>query len=94
MSEIKNIVNNVIKSIEDKRAQGEKDIHEVWKSCVKDKEGHHTRVEGIKGNMLTVNVDCSAWMFQCRLRYKTILTNIQKELPEIKRIYFKIGKIT
>lgn len=93
MDEIKDIVNNIVRDIEHKRAQGEKDIHKIWKGCVKEKEVAHTMVQGIKGNMLYVNVDCSAWMFQCRLRYKTILSNVQKEFPEVKRIYFKVGKI-
>lgn len=93
MSEIKDIITSIIKDIEEKRAKEKKDIYEIWKTCVKQKEAEHTRVQEVKGNMLTVNVDCSAWMFQCRLRYKTILTNIQKEIPEIKRIYFQVGKI-
>lgn len=93
MDEIKDIVNNIIHGIEQKKARGSRDIYEIWTMCVKEKEAQHTRVEGMKGNLLLVNVDCSAWMFQCRLRYKTILSNVQKEIPEIKRIYFKVGKI-
>ncbi len=94
MSEIKAIVNTIIHGLEQKKEQQAKDVHSIWRSCVKEKEAQHTRVKGTKGNMLYVNVDCSAWMFQCRLRYKPILKNIQKEYPEIKRIYFKVGKIT
>ncbi|MHC1591355.1 MAG: DciA family protein, partial [Candidatus Helarchaeales archaeon] len=94
MSEIKAIVNTIIHDLEQKKERKTKDVHAVWKSCVKEKEALHTWVQETKGNMLYVNVDCSAWMFQCRLRYKVILQNIQKEYPEIKRIYFKVGKIT
>lgn len=93
MEEIKEIVNNIIHVLEEKKKQQSKDIHAVWKGSVKEKEARHTRVEGIKNETLFVNVDCSAWMFQCRLRYKTILQALQKEFPEIKKIYFKIGKV-
>jgi predicted nucleic acid-binding Zn ribbon protein len=94
MEDIKDIVNDVVRDLEKKRLQHQKDIHHVWLSCVKTKEAEHTKVEGIKDSVLYVNADCSAWMFQCRLRYKTILQNIQKEFPDIKRIYFKVGKTT
>jgi len=94
MDDIKDIVKDVVRDLEQKRVQHQKDIHHIWPSCIKTKEAAHTRVEGIKNGVLYVNVDCSAWMFQCRLRYKTILQNVQKELPEIKRIYFKVGKTT
>jgi len=93
MDEIKDIINTIIHDIETKRACGGKDLYEVWKTCVREKEALHTRVDGVKGNQLIVNVDCSAWMFQCRLRYKSILEKVQSEFPEIKRIYFKVGKI-
>lgn len=93
MGDIKDIVNDVIRDLERKKTQHQKDIHLIWRSCVKAKEAEHTKIEGIRDGVLHVNVDCSAWMFQCRLRYKTILQNIQKEFPEIKRIYFKVGKI-
>ena len=93
MDNIKDIVCNVIHGLEMKKAQQQKDVGQIWKECVKDKEAHHTRPEGIKNNTLYVNADCSAWMFQCRLRYKVILQALQKELPEVKKIYFKIGKV-
>lgn len=93
MEEIKEIVNNIIHVLEEKKKQQAKDMHVVWKGCVQEKEAQHTRVEGIKKETLVVNVDCSAWMFQCRLRYKSILQALQKEFPEIKKIYFKIGKV-
>ena len=93
MDEIKDIVKNVVSSIEQQKDQKNKNIYDVWKGCVKEKEALHTKVQGIKGNVLYVNVDCSAWMFQCRLRYKIILKEVQREYPEVKRIYFKVGKI-
>ena len=94
MGDIKDIVNDVVRDLEKKRSQHRKDINLIWTSCVKTKEAQHTKVEGVKDGVLYVNVDCSAWMFQCRLRYKTILQNIQKEYPDIKRIYFKVGKVS
>lgn len=93
MDEIKDIVSNVIRDLEQKRSRHQKDIHHIWPSCVKPKEAEHTKVEGIKDGVLYVKADCSAWMFQCRLRYKTILQNVQKEFPDINRLYFKVGKI-
>lgn len=94
MEEIKDIVKNVVHHIEQQKEQKNKDIHQVWRQCVKEKESHHTRVQGIKDHVLYVNVDCAAWMFQCRLRYKPILKAVQQEVSDIKRIYFKVGKIT
>ncbi|MEW5894870.1 MAG: DUF721 domain-containing protein [Candidatus Omnitrophota bacterium] len=93
MENIKDIVKNIIQDIEQKKAHQQKDFQQVWRSCIKEEEAKHTRAEGIKEKTLYVSVDCSVWMFQCRLRYKNILEKIQKELPEIKRIYFKVGKV-
>lgn len=93
MDDIKDIVKNVVCNIEQQKDQKKKNIHDVWAKCVRAKEAQHTKVQGIKQATLYVNVDCSAWMFQCRLRYKTILKEVQKEYSEVKRIYFKVGVI-
>jgi len=49
-------------------------------------------IVGLKDNQLIVNVDSSAWVYHFNLKKNKILQNIQKEFPEIKRIYFKVGK--
>ena len=93
MNDIKDIVQNVVHILEGRRERQQKDIVKVWPTCVKPKEAEHTKVQGIKEGVLYVTVDCSAWMFQCRLRYKTILQAVSKEFPDVKRIYFKVGKV-
>jgi len=94
MSDIKDIVRDVVSALETKRGQQNKDIVKIWPQCIKPKEAEHTKIQGVKEDVLYVHVDCSAWMFQCRLRYKTILQAVQSEFPNIKRIYFKVGKVT
>ena len=93
MEDIKDIVKNIIHDIEEKKSHQGKDVQQVWASVVNEKESQHTRAEGIKNDIFYVNVDCSVWMFQCRLKYKFFLEKIRKNIPEIKRIYFKVGKI-
>lgn len=93
MDDIKDIVNDVVRDLEKKQARQQMDIAQIWASCVTAKEAAHTKVEGIREGVLYVNADCSAWMFQCRLRYRSILQKVQADLPDVKRIYLKVGNI-
>ncbi len=93
MDEIKDIVSRVVDQIVNKQKTGQPDLMRVWQRAAGEKEYKHTRVVGMNNGTLLVDVDCSAWMFQCRLKYRSILKSVQAEVPEIKKIFFKIGKI-
>ena len=93
MDEIKEIVGKVIKDIADKGPTRKKELQRFWRSILDDKEFKHTKIKEINNNALIVAVDSSVWLYQCNLKKKRFLTAVQKNFPEIKKIYFKTGKV-
>ena len=57
------------------------------------KELKHTKIIGIKEDGLLVCVDSPAWLYQMRIRQTKILEQLKAEIPYIKYIRFKMGKI-
>lgn len=92
MDEIKDIVNTVVGKISSKRAADQKDIVSVWENILKKKERTHAKISGLKDGQLMVDIDSSAWLFQFNIKKKKLLEEIQKEIPEVQKIYFRIGK--
>jgi len=93
MEDIRSVLQSVMGSLSSKTTVKEEDVHSVWKSSVEEKMREHTEVFGIKNDALYVSVDCSAWMYQCRIQTKKLLKKIQHHFPKIQKIYFKIGKV-
>ena len=88
----KDILPSVIENISRQNIQEQTSLDNLWKEilgCDADK----AVVLGVKEGVLLVTVDCGARLFQMRMRKQTLLTKIQKELPDIKNIVFKIGKV-
>ena len=94
MDEIKNIVNKVFESISPDKQHEQEKIQQVWRAILNDKEQKHAKISGLKNGKLYINVDASAWLYEFNLRKKIILQRMQKDAPEIKDIFFKIGKVT
>lgn len=93
---IKGILNKVIGGIE-KQTRGKKEkILSVWQGIVGKDASSHSRPVSIKRDVLTVEVDSSAWLYSLNLKKKSILKDINSRLGEekIEDIRFRMGEIT
>ena len=93
---IKGILNKVIGAIE-KQTRGKKEkILNVWQGIVGKDASNHSRPVSIKRDVLTVEVDNSAWLYSLNLKKKSILEDINSRLGEekIEDIRFRMGEIT
>jgi hypothetical protein len=94
MDDIKNILNTVIGNIADRNPDVHNKLDRIWSNLLNEKELKHTHIIGIKEDGLLVHVDSPAWLYQMRVRQTKILKQLKEEIPQIKYIRFKIGKIT
>ena len=93
MDNIKNIVNAVIGNIAEHNPDIHNKIERIWANLLNEKELKHTKIIGVKEYGLLVCVDSPAWLYQMRIRQTKILEQLKEEIPNIKYIRFKIGKI-
>jgi len=93
MDNIEDIVKGVIRKIAENQPETNDKIDRVWSSVLEDNEQKHTRLSGIKDGTLLVYVDSPTWLYQMKLRRGKLLKMLGEELPEIRDIRFKIGKI-
>lgn len=93
MDNIKNIVNTVIGNIAERKPDKHDKVGRIWENLLNDKELKHTKIIGIKEEGLLVCVDSPAWMYQMKIRQTKILKQLKEEIPHIKYIRFKMGKI-
>ena len=94
MDDIKNIVNAVIGNMAEKNPDVHNKLERIWTNVLNAKELKHTKIIGVKEDGLLAYVDSPAWLYQMRIRQTKILKQLKEELPHIKYIRFKIGKIT
>lgn len=93
MDNIGDIVQKVIHGIVEKKGDQNSDIDFVWKETISEKEHTHSRLEGFKKDTLVILVDSPAWLHQFKTKQNSFIQKIQKKIPELKNIQFKIGKI-
>lgn len=93
MDNIKDVVNQVIEKISIKQPVEQGKIDRIWQNVLNEQELKHTCLEGIKDGKLSVNVDSPAWLYQMQIRRTKILERLKDELPDIKSVFFRIGKI-
>ena len=93
MEEIKNIINTVIGNIANQTPDIHNKIERIWTNLLNEKELKHTKIIGVKEDGLFVCVDSPAWLYQMRIRQTKILKQLKIEIPNIKYIRFKMGKI-
>ena len=93
MDNIKNIVSTVIGNMAEHKPDIHNKIERIWANLLNEKELKHTKIIGVKENGLLVCVDSPAWLYQMRIRQTKILKQLKKEIPLIKYIRFKMGKI-
>ena len=95
MDEIKDIVNKVFANIPGSVApQKQEDIHRVWEQVLKQHKLTHAKITGLKDGTLVVNIDSPARLYQFNLKKTKILEDLHHQVPEVQKIYFKIGKIS
>ena len=93
MDNIKNIVNTVISNIANHKPDTHNKVERIWSNLLNEKELKHTKIIGVKEDGLLVCVDSPAWLYQMRIRQTKILKQLKDEIPYIKYIRFKMGKI-
>ena len=93
MDNIKDIVNTVIGNIAQQRPDEHNKAERIWKNVLTEKESKHTKIEGLKDGCLFVYVDSPVWLYQMRIRQTKVLKQLKEEMPQIKYIRFKMGKI-
>lgn len=93
MDNIKDIVRQVFEKMVQGQAGPQDKLERIWLSILREGEEKHLKLLGLKNDTLFVDVDSPAWLFQMRIRKKKILEKFQEQIPEIKNISFKIGKV-
>ena len=93
MDNIGDIVKDVIGKMAGTSPQSAQKIQEAWGKVLEEKELKHTRLVGVKDGKILACVDSPAWLYQMNIRKRKILTDLKKNLIEIKGIYFKVGKV-
>jgi len=94
MESIQEIVTHVLKDISGQRLSFSTKIQEIWDRILDPREQKHSRIEEFQNGTLMVCVDSSAWLFQMNFKKRKILTALQKDIPGVKKILFKLGKIS
>ncbi len=93
MDSIKKIIPDVIDQLTIKKGASLDKIYRVWQHALNKIDSAHSIVYGIKDDVLIVHVDSSARLFKLKWRKKYYLKVINEEIPQIKDIVFKIGKV-
>ena len=93
MDEIKNLVHKVIEKISSQKPTTQVKIQDDWYRIAGESARQHTKISGIKEEMLIIYADSPAWLFEMNLKRVTLLRQLQSEHPEINKLIFKIGKI-
>lgn len=92
MESIRDIIPHVIENLALKKPNTSRNIHEVWKIAAGN-QAEHCTVRDLQKGMLRVNVDSSARMFELSTRKNDLINNLKNEIPDIKDIIFKVGKV-
>ena len=92
MDTIKDIIPGVIDALAQKKPKTQQDIQDLWQRITQTQRG--SAVVKIDKGCLTVHVDSSARMFQYNAKRTYFLNELKKIIPDIQRIYFKLGKTT
>lgn len=93
MDDIRNIVKKVFTEISSKTVEEQKKIGETVEKVFKNNKISGAKINGFKDQHLFINVDSSARLYQVSLIKGKILKELQAELPDIKKLSFKIGKV-
>lgn len=92
---IKEVLNKIIGNIETQGPCKKDKTFAAWENTVGKEASRHSRPVGIRKNILTVEIDSSAWFYEINLRKQSILKDIKELLKEekIQGIKFRMGDI-
>ena len=93
MESIKDIIPQVIEQLTIRKPDDQNKIQRIWQNIIDAKMAQHSRLSDFSDGILTVAVDSSVRLYQMNLNKKRILEQLQDEIPDIKNIKFKIGKV-
>lgn len=92
MESIRDIIPQVIENLALKKPKTKRNIHEVWRIAA-GTQADFCEVRDFRNGILWVNVDSSARIFEMSTRKGEIIKNLKNEVPELRDIIFKIGKV-
>lgn len=92
MESIKDILPQVIDSLNSGKPENAARINKLWSSVLEPKAVRHAKPAGFKKGILTINVDSPVWLFQLNFKRQQILENLQKEFKDLTAIKFRIGR--
>ena len=93
MSDIKDVVAQVIQGIVSKKIDRNNLIQEKWLQILDKKSLERARIVEFNEGILVVHVDSPAWLYQMNLQKGKILSELKKDVSEINSIIFRIGKV-
>ena len=93
MESIKDIIPQVIEQLTIRKPDDQNKIQRIWQNIIDAKMAQHSMLSDFSDGILTVAVDSSVRLYQMNLNKKKILEQLQDEIPDIKNIKFKIGKV-
>ena len=93
MNTIKDIIPQVIEQLSLRQPDHQMKIQRIWQNIIDERMAAHSALDHFTQGILTVSVDSSSWLFQMNLNKRKILERLQEEMPDVKNIQFKIGKV-
>ncbi len=93
MNSIKDIIPQVFEQLTERIPETQTKIQRIWQNVMDAKMAQHSVLSDFSDGILTVVIDSSARLYQMNLNKKKILGQLQDEIPDIKNIQFKIGKV-
>ncbi len=93
MDGIQDIVKKVFGEISAKTISEQNKLFETFEKVLKNNNISGVKIAGFKNHHLFVEVDSSARLYQVTLIKNKILNETKKELPDVEKISFKIGKV-
>lgn len=88
MQTIRETVQGVIKDLKQRRSDNQQSLFRLFKRNLTRQERLHIKCVSLRGGIITVNVDSSAWLYQLSQKKDALVGKL-----EIKDIRLRIGDI-
>jgi hypothetical protein len=88
MDPIKDIVGGVMGRLSSGSGASPQEIQMMWARISKDS---NSKVTDFKDGCLTISADSSMRLVKLNLNREALLKELQKDLPSIKKIHFRVG---
>ncbi|MFA5389018.1 MAG: DUF721 domain-containing protein [Candidatus Omnitrophota bacterium] len=94
--DIGEILGQVIKKLDTKTHGAREEVVRAWQAAIEPEAASHTKPVAFKKNILTIEVDSSAWLYVLSLKKKNILAAMKKRAGDakIEDVRFRIGEIS